>query len=69
MQGLKSFFAGFMTCALIAALMFANALYSGTLTRGESIQNVEQYLPSVVREMPFKKASGDRIEQLIARQP
>ncbi len=69
MQGLKSFFAGFMTCALIAALMFANALYSGTLTRGETVQNIESYLPSVVREMPFKKANSDRIEQLIARQP
>lgn len=69
MQGLKSFFAGFMVSTLIAALMFANALYSGTLTRGETLQNVEQYLPSVVREMPFKKANSDRIEQLIARQP
>ena len=69
MQGLKSFFAGFMVSTLIAALMFANALYSGTLTRGDTVQNIESYLPSVVREMPFKKASGDRIEQLIARQP
>jgi len=69
MQGVKAFIAGFMTCALIAALMFANALYSGSITRGETIQDVDQYLPRVVREMPFKKASGDRIEQLIARQP
>lgn len=69
MQGVKAFILGFMTCALIAALMFANALYSGSITRGETVQDVEQYLPRVVREMPVKKVSGDRIEQLIARQP
>lgn len=69
MQGVRAFILGFMTCALIAALLFANALYSGSITRGEAVQDVEQYLPRVVREMPFKKASGDRIEQLIARQP
>lgn len=69
MQCVKAFFAGFLVSALIAALMFANALYSGSISRGETIQDVEQYLPRVVREMPFKKASGDRIEQLIARQP
>lgn len=69
MHGIKPFVAGFMTCALIAALMFANALYSGTLTRGETVQDVEQYLPSAVTQMPYKKANSDRIEQLIARQP
>lgn len=68
MQGVRAFILGFMTCALIAALLFANALYSGSITRGETVQDVEQYLPRVVREMPFKEASGDRIEQLIARQ-
>lgn len=69
MQGVRAFILGFMTCALIAALLFANALYSGSITRGETVQDVEQYLPRVVREMPFKKASGDYIEQKIARQP
>ena len=69
MESIRPFIFGFMTCALIAALLFANALYSGSITRGETVQDVEQYLPRVVREMPFKKASGDRTEQLIARQP
>jgi hypothetical protein len=64
---IKPFLIGFMTATLIAACMFANALYSGSITRGEAIQDVEQYLPRVVREMPFKKASGDRrIEQALA---
>ena len=74
MQGVKAFFAGFMTCALIAALMFANALYSGSITRGEPLPDIESYLPSAVTKMPVKKDAsiGDydnRIKQYFARQP
>lgn len=68
MGSIKPFAIGFLSCALISAIWFSSALYSGQITRGEAVLDVEQYLPRGVRETPARHINSDTIDRL-ARQP
>lgn len=65
MESVKAYMAGVVTAALIAVSLFAGGLYSGAIQRGESVQDISDMLPPVVREMPVRKAQRDDVGRLL----
>lgn len=65
MDSYKAFMTGFVSAALIAVSMFAGGLYNGSIQRGQSVQDISDMLPPVVREMPVRKAARDDVGRLL----
>ena len=65
MESIKAYMAGVVSAALVAVSLFAGGLYNGTIQRGESIHDISDMLPPVVREMPVRKAARDDVGRML----
>lgn len=65
MNTIKPFLAGALVMFAVCATAFAGALFNGTIQRGESLQDISDMLPPVVREMPVRKAARDDVGRIL----
>ena len=62
---IKPFLFGALVMFSLCATAFGSALFNGTIQRGESIQDISDMLPPVVREMPVRKAARDDVGRML----
>ena len=62
---IKPFLAGALVMFSLCATAFGSALFNGTIQRGESVQDISDMLPPVVREMPVRKAARDDVGRML----
>ena len=62
---IKPFLFGALVMFSLCATAFGSALFNGTIQRGESVQDISDMLPPVVREMPVRKAARDDVGRIL----
>ncbi len=62
---IKPFLFGALVMFSLCATAFGSALFNGTIQRGESVQDISDMLPPVVREMPVRKAARDDVGRML----
>jgi len=62
---IKPFLCGALVMFSLCATAFGSALYNGSIQRGQSVQDISDMLPPVVREMPVRKAARDDVGRLL----